>query len=124
MDRVEIAKLFADIEFYAEKTITVCGWIRTIRDSKALGFVDLNDGSCFKGLQVVLEEQNLTNFKDIVKLNVGAAVSVTGTIILTPEMKQPFEMHAQQVEVEGASTPDYPLQKKPQDGGRQGRLCR
>ena len=112
MDRVEIAKLFADKEFYAEKTITVCGWIRTIRDSKALGFVDLNDGSCFKGLQVVLEEQNLTNFKDIVKLNVGAAVSVTGTIILTPEMKQPFEMHAQQVEVEGASTPDYPLQKK------------
>ncbi|MFR9310020.1 asparagine--tRNA ligase [Hydrogeniiclostridium mannosilyticum] len=112
MDRVEIAKLFADKEFYAEKTITVCGWIRTIRDSKALGFVDLNDGSCFKGLQVVLEEQNLTNFKDIIKLNVGAAVSVTGTIILTPEMKQPFEMHAQQVEVEGASTPDYPLQKK------------
>lgn len=112
MNRVEIAKLFADKEFYAEKTITVCGWIRTIRDSKALGFVDLNDGSCFKGLQVVLEEQNLTNFKDIVKLNVGAAVSVTGTIILTPEMKQPFEMHAQQVEVEGASTPDYPLQKK------------
>ena len=112
MDRVEIAKLFADKEFYAEKTITVCGWIRTIRDSKALGFVDLIDGSCFKGLQVVLEEQNLTNFKDIVKLNVGAAVSVTGTIILTPEMKQPFEMHAQQVEVEGASTPDYPLQKK------------
>ena len=112
MDRVEIAKLFADKEFYAEKTITVCGWIRTIRDSKALGFVDFNDGSCFKGLQVVLEEQNLTNFKDIIKLNVGAAVSVTGTIILTPEMKQPFEMHAQQVEVEGASTPDYPLQKK------------
>lgn len=112
MNRIEIAKLYADQEIYAGQEITVCGWIRTIRDSKALGFIDLNDGSCFKGLQVVLEEQNLSNFKDIIKLNVGSAIKATGKLLLTPEMKQPFELHAESIEVEGASTPDYPLQKK------------
>ena len=94
-----------------EKTVTVCGWIRTDTAILKHLVVDLNDGSCFKGLQIVLEEQNLPNFKDIVKLNVRAAVRVTRTILLTPEMKQPFEMHAQQVEVEKALPAGLSLRK-------------
>ena len=86
--------------------------MRTIRDSKALGFMELNDGSYFKGVQVVFEAEKVENFKEIAKLNVGSAVTVTGTLLETPEAKQPFEIHAQQVSVDGASSPEYPLQKK------------
>ena len=74
--------------------------------------MEINDGSCFKSLQVVFESAKVENYKDIVKLNVGAAVRVTGTFILTPQANQPFELNASSVEVEGQSTPDYPLQKK------------
>lgn len=112
MLRTEIKKLFDNIENFANKDVTVCGWVRTIRDSKSLGFMEINDGSCFKGLQVVLTEENLSNFKEIVKLNVGAAVVVTGKLIKTPEAKQPFEIQATCAKIEGHSTPDYPLQKK------------
>lgn len=112
MKRTEIVSLYSQTEQYSGQTVTICGWVRTIRDSKALGFMELNDGSCFKGLQVVFEADKLENFKEIAKLNVGAAVKVTGSLLETPEAKQPFEIHAAEISVEGASTPDYPLQKK------------
>ena len=112
MKRMEIKELYARAEELGGKTVTVCGWVRTVRNSKALGFIELNDGSCFKGLQIVLEEGKLENFREIVKMNVGAALRIDGQVVLTPEMKQPLEIHASFVEVEGLSTPDYPLQKK------------
>ncbi len=112
MKRTEIKELYKSSESLSGQCVTVCGWVRTIRDSKALGFIELNDGSCFKGVQIVFEDAKLPNFKEIVKVNVGAALVVTGELLLTPEMKQPFEIHAQEIVIEGASTPDYPLQKK------------
>ena len=92
--------------------ITVCGWVRTIRDMKTFGFIELNDGSCFKSVQVVFEQGRITNFEEIAKLNVGSAIVVKGKVVLTPQMKQPFEIKADSIEIEGKSTPDYPLQKK------------
>lgn len=89
MDRLEISKLFSSYEELSGKEITVCGWIKTLRDSKAIGFMEINDGSSFKSLQVVFESAKVENYKDIVKLNVGAAVRVTGTFILTPQANQP-----------------------------------
>ena len=112
MERTEIAALHHDAAAYSEQTITVCGWARTLRDSKNLGFIDLNDGSSFKGVQIVFEADKINNFKEIAKQNVGAALCVTGELLLTPEAKQPFEIHAAEITVEGPSTPDYPLQKK------------
>ncbi len=112
MDRIEIRKFYENFENYADKDVKVCGWVRTIRDSKSIGFMELNDGSCFKGLQIVFESENLTNFKDITKLNVGSAVVVVGKFIVTPNAKQPFEIHASEIEIEGVSSPEYPLQKK------------
>ena len=112
MKRTFINELFAAPETYSEQTVKVCGWVRTLRDSKAFGFIELNDGSYFNGVQIVLEEAGLANYKEIVKLNVGSAVEVEGRFVLTPDMKQPFEIKATAVAVAGASTPDYPLQKK------------
>ena len=112
MDRTTIAAVFADRESLGGKTVTVMGWVRTVRDMKTFGFIELNDGSCFKNLQVVMEAGTLSNYKDIAAQNVGAALIVTGTVALTPEAKQPLELKAASIAVEGASTPDYPLQKK------------
>ncbi|MDO4730784.1 MAG: asparagine--tRNA ligase [Clostridia bacterium] len=112
MKKTYIKDICDNINLYDQKTITVCGWIRTLRDSKALGFIQINDGSTFPCLQVVFEDGKIDNFKEITKLNVGAAIIVTGTLIATPNAKQPFEIHAEKIEIEGASTPDYPLQKK------------
>jgi len=112
MKRTEIAALYSDIAKYKDSVITVYGWARTIRDSKALGFIDLNDGSCFKGVQIVFEADKINNFSEIASQNVGVALKVTGLVLETPEAKQPFEIHAQEISVEGASSPDYPLQKK------------
>lgn len=112
MKRTEIKALFAAKHSQGEAGVTVCGWVRTIRDSKSIGFIELNDGSCFQNLQVILESEKLANFAELVKLNVGSALIVRGHVVLTPEAKQPLEIHADEVEVEGASTPDYPLQKK------------
>lgn len=112
MKRTEIKALFADASAWGEQTVTVCGWVRTIRDSKTLGFLELNDGSCFQNLQVVFEDGKIDNFKEVAKYNVGSAVVVEGRVVLTPDMKQPLEVHASRVTLEGASTPDYPLQKK------------
>ncbi len=112
MKKNNIADFYRDLDAYAGKTVTVGGWARSIRDSKALGFIDLNDGSSFKGVQVVFEDGKIENFKEIASQNGGAALVVTGTLLATPEAKQPFEIHAEKIQVEGPSTPEYPLQKK------------
>ena len=104
--------LYAEPSSFDRKEVTLGGWARSIRDSKAFGFIDLYDGSCFKTVQVVFERENISNYDEIAKLNVGSAVVVRGKVALTPEMKQPFEIKASEITVEGASTPDYPLQKK------------
>ena len=112
MKRTRISELYADAGKFAGESLTVCGWARTIRDMKNFGFAELNDGSCFAGLQVVLDRSSLENYDDIARQNVGAALIVRGTLVLTPDAKQPFELKAESVEVEGISSPDYPLQKK------------
>ena len=112
MDKIKISKVFADAELYAGKSVTVCGWARTIRDMKNFGFIELNDGSCFKNVQVVFASDVIDNYQEIAKQNVGAALIVTGTVELTPEAKQPLEIKAEKIVVEGVSSPDYPLQKK------------
>jgi len=109
---VKIKELYHDTKEYSGKIVTVKGWVRSIRDMKAYGFIDLNDGSSFKGVQVVLEDDKLSNFKEIVKQNVGAALVVTGELKITDGAKQPFEISAREIIVEGESTPEYPLQKK------------
>ena len=112
IERTRIAAVFADADALSGKEITVFGWARTIRDMKTFGFVELNDGSCFKNLQIVMSAEELANYRDIASQNVGAALRVTGTVVLTPEAKQPLELRAKEIAVEGKSTPDYPLQKK------------
>ena len=112
MERMKIAAIFADQESLGGKEVTVCGWARTIRDMKTFGFIELNDGSCFKNLQVVMSAEELNNYKEIAAQNVGASLIVRGTVVLTPDAKQPLEVKAHTIEVEGKSTPDYPLQKK------------
>ncbi len=111
MDLIMIRDLYKNKEDYLDKTITVGGWVRSIRDSKTFGFIVVNDGTFFEPLQVVYHD-SMDNFAEISKLNVGAAILVTGTLVATPQAKQPFEIQAETVEVEGASAPDYPLQKK------------
>ena len=111
MNLIEIRELYKNQEAYLDKEITVGGWVRSIRDSKAFGFIVINDGTFFTPLQVVYHD-DMENFEEISKLNVGAAVVVTGTLVATPQAKQPFEIQAKTVTVEGASAPDYPLQKK------------
>ncbi len=112
MEHTKIARIFADQEAYGGQAVTVMGWARTIRDMKTFGFIELNDGSCLKNLQVVMDANVLDNYKEIAGQNVGAALAVTGTVVLTPEAKQPLEIKAASIRVEGPSTPDYPLQKK------------
>ena len=108
---VTVREIFKDRDAYLGKDIAVGGWVRSVRDSKTFGFIVLNDGSFFESLQVVYHD-NLPNFAEISKLNVASAVIVRGKLVATPEAKQPFEIQADAVELEGASTPDYPLQKK------------
>ena len=108
---INIKDLYRNYKDYADKEVTIGGWLRSKRDSKTFGFLVINDGTFFEPLQVVYSDA-LANFADISKLNVGAAVIATGVVTLTPDAKQPFEIQATAVEVEGDSTPDYPLQKK------------
>ncbi|MCM1149131.1 MAG: asparagine--tRNA ligase [Butyricicoccus sp.] len=112
MKHQKISGIYADAAAFDGKELTVCGWVRTVRDMKNFGFVELNDGSCFKSLQVVLERESLGNYDEIVRQNVGAALIVHGTLVLTPGAKQPFELKAAEIAVEGVSAPEYPLQKK------------
>lgn len=108
---VNIRELYHNYKEYADQEVTIGGWLRSKRDSKTFGFLVINDGTFFEPLQVVYSDK-LDNFAGISKLNVGAAVIATGVVTLTPEAKQPFEIQATKIEVEGDSTPDYPLQKK------------
>ena len=111
MELINIRDLFRDKEKYLGNKVTVGGWVRSVRDSKTFGFIVVNDGTFFEPLQIVYHD-TMENFAQISKLNVGAAIIVTGTLIATPDAKQPFEIQADSIEVEGESTPDYPLQKK------------
>ena len=112
MERIKIAAVFAGSQQLSGQTVTVCGWAKTIRDMKTFGFIELNDGSCFRNLQVVMDANVLDNYKEIAAQNVGAALIVRGVVVLTPEAKQPLEVKASSITVEGASSPEYPLQKK------------
>ena len=111
MDFVTVKELYRERESFIDKEITVGGWLRSVRASKSFGFLVLHDGTFFETLQVVYSDQ-LDNFAKISKLNVGSAVIVTGTLVATPQAKQPFEIQAKEVQIEGESTPDYPMQKK------------
>ena len=111
MDLVTVKELYRETEKYIGKEVTVGGWLRSNRDSKQFGFIVINDGSFFDTLQVVYHD-TMANFAEISKLNVGAAVIVKGELVATPQAKQPFEIQAKEVMVEGQSAPDYPLQKK------------
>ena len=101
MSYTKIATIFADSETLSGQEVTVGGWARTIRDMKNFGFVELNDGSCFKNLQVVMDANVLNNYKEIAGQNVGAALIVNGTVVLTPDAKQPLEVKAASIAVEG-----------------------
>ena len=111
MNLTDIRDLYRERETYIGTRFTVGGWVRSIRDSKTFGFIVINDGTFFEPLQVVYSDK-LDNFETISKLNVGSAIVVTGTLVATPQAKQPFEIQAEEVCVEGPSTSDYPLQKK------------
>ena len=111
MNLTSIRTLYRDMESVNRDAVTVGGWVRSIRDSKTFGFIVLSDGTFFEPVQVVYDN-TLPNFNEIGKYNVGSALVVEGKIVLTPDAKQPFEIHATSVTLEGASTPDYPLQKK------------
>ena len=111
MKRIELRNLNKSFEKFKDKTITVCGWARTIRDSKNIAFIELNDGA-FKSVQIVVERAKISNYDAIVKENVGSSFEIKGRVILTPEAKQPFEINAEEVEILGSCDLDYPLQKK------------
>ena len=111
MERTEIKTLNTSYEKFADKEVKICGWTRTIRDSKNIGFIELNDGS-FKSVQVIIESEKLSNYNDVVHQNVGSSLCVIGKVVLTPNNKQPFEINATSVEVLGKCDSDFPLQKK------------
>ena len=111
MKLTTIREIYKNREAYLDKEVTVGGWVRSVRDSKTFGFIVLHDGSYFETLQIVYHDE-MENFAEISKMNVGAAIIVKGTLVATPQAKQPFEIQATEVTVEGVSAPDYPLQKK------------
>ncbi len=112
MEHTSIRDIFKSPADFDGKVITVAGWVKTIRASNKFGFIELGDGRCFKPIEVVFEADKVDNYNDIAKQNVAASLIVTGTLVLTPDAPQPFELKAETIEVEGKSTPDYPLQKK------------
>ncbi len=111
MELISVRELFKNTEKYADATVTIGGWVRNRRPSKQFGFIMLNDGTYFAPVQVVYDD-TISNFQEISKINIGAALIIKGTVVLTPDSKQPFEIQAKEVTVEGASTGDYPLQPK------------
>jgi len=111
MKRTEIIKLFKEAPA-DQSPITVAGWVKTSRESKNVGFLEINDGSCFANLQIIIDASRFNNFKELANLSVGTAVVVQGKVVLTPEAKQPLEIHADVVDIEGDCESDYPLQKK------------
>jgi asparaginyl-tRNA synthetase len=111
MNKALIKQLFRETAAYLGQPVQVSGWVRTIRDSKTFGFIELNDGSFYRNLQIVFDDQ-LSNFGEITKLGVGASIIASGELVESPGAKQPFELKAAEITVEGCSAPDYPLQKK------------
>ena len=111
MEFVNIRDIYRQTDQYLDQSITIAGWVRSIRSSKNFGFIVVNDGTFFETLQIVYHD-TMDNFTAVEKLNVGAAIIVTGRLVATPDAKQPFEIQAQEVSIEGESAPDYPLQKK------------
>ena len=110
-NEVLIKSLYRNSEEYLSKDIVISGWIRTLRASNAFGFIEVNDGSFFKNVQVVFDN-NLENFKYVSKLPISSSIKVIGTLVATPDAKQPFEIQAKEIVIEGMSSSDYPLQKK------------
>lgn len=111
MEKLTIKNLYRNSENYIDKEITIEGWVKTVRDSKTFGFVEINDGSFFKNLQIVFND-TLANFNDIAKLTISSSIKVVGTFVKTDGAKQPFEIHANNIEIYNVSDSDYPLQKK------------
>jgi asparaginyl-tRNA synthetase len=111
MERIRIKELNSSFRELSDKEVLVCGWVRTVRDAKNFGFIEINDGSFFKNLQVVFDD-SLNNFKEIAHLNVGSSIRVKGRVVETPQAKQPYEIKATAIDMEGSSLPEYPLQKK------------
>lgn len=112
MKRTKLRSIFSDLKVWEGKKVTVAGWAKTIRDSKSFGFIELNDGSFFKNCQIVFEREIITNYDEIAKQNVGCSLIIEGTVVLTLQNKQPFEIKAEKITIEGMSSPDFPLQKK------------
>ena len=111
MKKVDIKSLYRNTENYADAEVTIAGWVRTARDSKTFGFIEINDGTFFKNVQVVYEN-NLPNFDELTKITISSSLVVTGKVVVTPNAKQPFEIKATEVKIECVSPADYPLQKK------------
>lgn len=111
MKNILVKELYREIKKYNGKSVRISGWVRTVRASNTFGFIELNDGSFFKNIQIVFEK-DLKNFKDICKVSISSSLSIEGTVVLTPEAKQPFEIQAKNITIEGNSNVDYPLQKK------------
>ena len=111
MQRIEIANLYKNLSQDGQ-AVTLCGWAKTIRDSKKIGFIELTDGSCFKSLQVVFQADKLENYTEIAKAGTYTSLEVKGRIVLTPQAKQPFEVNADEITILGSCPSDYPLQKK------------
>ena len=111
MKKTDIRKLYLNIEDYADKEVVVAGWVRSVRDLKNFCFIDLNDGTSFKGAQIVFTADN-SNYSEVSKLNAGSSIICTGKIIVTPNSKQPFEMQCSNIQIECKTDESYPLQKK------------
>jgi len=112
MKRVQVRSVFKNTEDYLGKEITVAGWVRQLRDSKKMAFIELNDGSFFKPVQIIAEDEKISNFAEIAKLNISASIVVKGILVETPNGKQPFEIQANSIEIMGKSDEDYPIQPK------------
>ena len=111
MQKLLVKELYQNVDKYNQKDITLSGWVRTVRDSKNFGFIELNDGSFFKNIQIVFGSE-LDNFNEVCKLTLSSSIKVTGTFVKTENAKQPFEIHAKEIEILSLSDSDYPLQKK------------
>ena len=112
MKKIDIKKFYDNASAYENQEVKIAGWVKSARGGKSFGFLDVNDGSNFKGVQVVFDADKLSNYDVVAKLNTGSSVAITGTFILTPESKQPFEIQAKEVEVLSATDSEYPLQRK------------
>ena len=112
MKDIEIRELFSNTQAYADKEVVVRGWVRGNRSSNQFGFISLNDGTFFTPVQVVYEADRISNYQEVSKFRLSAGIMVRGTLVLTPEAKQPFEIKADEIVLEADSEPDYPLQKK------------